>query len=104
MLSNSQISQFDRDGYLVVENFIDEAQRSQLINRANEMIEEFDPASSNSIFTTNEQERASDDYFLKSGDQIRFFFEEKAIDVNGNFTVPKQQSINKIGHALHILK
>ena len=103
MLSNSQISQFNRDGYLVVENFIGEAQRRQLINRAKEMIEEFDPASSNSIFTTNEQERASDDYFLKSGDQIRFFFEEKAIDVNGNFTVPKQQSINKIGHAQHIL-
>ena len=58
MLSNSQISQFNRDGYLVVENFIDEAQRSQLINRAKQMIEEFDPASSNSIFTTNEQERA----------------------------------------------
>ena len=103
MLSYSQISQFNRDGYLVVENFIDEAQRSQLINRAKEMIEEFDPASSNSIFTTNEQERASDDYFLKSGDQIRFFFEEIAIDVNGNFTVPKQQSINKIGHAQHTL-
>ena len=103
MLSNSQISQFNRDGYLVVENFIDEAQRSQLINRAKEMIEEFDADSSNSIFTTNEQERASDDYFLKSGDQIRFFFEEKAIDDNGNFTVPKQQSINKIGHAQHAL-
>ena len=103
MLSNNQISKFNRDGYLVVENFIDKAQRSQLINRAKEMIEEFDPASSNSIFTTNEQERASDDYFLKSGDQIRFFFEEKAIDGNGNFTVPKQQSINKIGHAQHTL-
>ena len=103
MLSNSQISQFNRDGYLVVENFISEVQRSQLINRAKEMIDEFDPASSHSIFTTNEQERSSDDYFLKSGDQIRFFFEEKAIDVNGNFTVPKQQSINKIGHAQHAL-
>ena len=49
------------------------------------MIDDFDPDSSSSIFTTNEQERASDDYFLKSGDQIRFFFEEKAIDSNGNF-------------------
>ena len=67
------------------------------------MIDEFDPASSHSIFTTNEQERSSDDYFLKSGDQIRFFFEEKAIDLDGNFTVPKQQSINKIGHAQHAL-
>ena len=103
MLSQNQISSFNRDGYLVVEDFLDKEQRELIINRAQDMIEDFDPATSSSIFTTNEQERASDEYFLKSGDQIRFFFEEKAIDRKGNFTVPKQQSINKIGHAQHAL-
>ena len=103
MLSQNQISSFNRDGYLVVEDFLDKEQRELIINRAQDMIEDFDPATSSSIFTTNEQERASDEYFLKSGDQIRFFFEEKAIDSKGNFTVPKQQSINKIGHAQHAL-
>ena len=103
MLSQNQISSFNRDGYLVIEDFLDKEQRELIINRAQDMIEDFDPATSSSIFTTNEQERASDEYFLKSGDQIRFFFEEKAIDNQGNFTVPKQQSINKIGHAQHAL-
>ena len=103
MLSQSQISSFNRDGYLVLEDFLGQHERENLMNRAKEMIDDFDPSSSQSIFTTNEQERASDEYFLKSGDKIRFFFEEKAIDSDGNFTVPKQKSINKIGHAQHAL-
>ena len=95
MLSASQISSFHKDGYLVVEDFLNNNQRELLMNRAKGLIEDFDPSRSQSIFTTNEQERTSDEYFLKSGNQIRFFFEEKAIDSSGNFTVPKQQSINK---------
>ena len=103
MLTLNQIESFKKNGYLVIENYIDQRQRNLLMNRAEELIDEFEPPSSRSVFTTNEQERTSDEYFLSSGDKIRFFFEEKAIDEDGNFTVPKQQSINKIGHAQHIL-
>ena len=55
------------------------------------------------MFTTNEQERVSDDLFLSSGDRIVCFFEEEALDEDGTLTVPKERSINKIGHALHDL-
>ncbi len=103
MLSSNQISSFNRDGYVVVKDFLGSTQRKLLMDRAEELIDDFHPSNSHSIFTTNEQERSSDDYFLNSGDQICFFFEEKAIDSNGNFTVPKQKSINKIGHAQHEL-
>ena len=99
MLSQTQISSFNKDGYLVVEDFLDKEQRELIINRAQDMIEDFDPASSSSIFTTNEQERASDEYFLKSGDQIRFFFEEKAIERIGNMSGATRRSMYKIGHA-----
>ena len=103
MLTSKQIEEFDQNGYLVIADYIKKNQRDALMNRAKELINDFEPPSSLSVFTTNEQERTSDEYFLSSGDQIRFFFEEKAIDKNGNFTVPKQQSINKIGHAQHEL-
>uniref|UniRef100_A0A8C1PCR1 Uncharacterized protein n=1 Tax=Cyprinus carpio TaxID=7962 RepID=A0A8C1PCR1_CYPCA len=41
------------------------------------------------------------DYFITSGDKIRFFFEKGVFDDKGEFIVPKEHSLNKIGHALH---
>jgi len=103
MLTKIQIQTFNRNGYVVIKDFVNSHQRRLLMQRAEQLIDEFQPPKELSVFSTDEQERTSDEYFLNSGDQIRFFFEEDAIDENGNFTVPKQKSINKIGHAQHIL-
>jgi phytanoyl-CoA hydroxylase len=40
---------------------------------------------------------------MESGDKIRFFFEEDAFHPDGTLKQSKEQSINKIGHALHDL-
>jgi len=71
--------------------------------RATQLVKEFDPAGVVSIFTTHEQSRKSDEYFLESGDKIRFFFEEDAFLPDGSLKQSKERSINKIGHALHQL-
>ena len=39
-----------------------------------------------------------DDYFLTSGDKIRFFLEEDAVDSEGKLIVEKNRAVNKIGH------
>jgi len=103
MLTPEQIQSYDKDGYLVLRDFVAPSTCDRLRQRAEELVHNFDPQGIVSIFSTHEQTRTSDDYFLESGDKIRFFFEENAFNADGGLRQPKERSINKIGHALHDL-
>ena len=103
ILSARQLAQYEQDGFLILEDFVSADLCDGLRRRAEELVNGFNPEGVRSIFTTREQTRTSDDYFLGSGDQIRFFFEEDAFDAEGNLRQSKERSINKIGHALHDL-
>ena len=87
----------------MLERFAEERDCDLLRGRAEELVQEFDPAEVVSIFSTHEQSRLTDEYFLTSGDKIRFFFEENAFNPDGTLNYEKEKSINKIGHALHDL-
>ena len=102
-LNAEQLTAYERDGFLVLENFIEDDDCDRLRARAEELVRDFDPTGAVSIFSTHEQTRTSDDYFLESGDKIRFFFEENAFLPDGTLRQSKERSINKIGHALHDL-
>jgi phytanoyl-CoA hydroxylase len=93
---------YERDGFLVLPRFIEPAACDALMARAGELVRGFRPETF-SIFETHSQARSRDDYFLESGDQIRFFFEEDAFAPDGSLRHPVERSINKIGHALHDL-
>src|ERR1700686_2315475 len=99
----AQLVAYDRDGFLVIDNFVDDAACDRLRARAAELVRDFDPQGVISVFSTHEQTRKSDEYFLASGDKIRFFFEENAFLPDGTLRQSKERSINKIGHALHDL-
>jgi phytanoyl-CoA hydroxylase len=102
VLSAEQLADYRRDGYLVLPGFVSEADCLELKDRAEALVEDFEPDESvRSIFTTNEQTRHVDDYFLTSGDTTRFFFEEEAFDEDGELRQAKGLSINKLGHAMH---
>lgn len=99
--ATDQLIHYQRDGFLILKDFVDTTTCDELRLRAEQLVQEFDPTGVISIFTTREQSRVTDDYFLESADKIRFFFEEDAFFPNGALKQSKEQSINKIGHALH---
>jgi phytanoyl-CoA hydroxylase len=103
MVVVSHRRRFERDGYLVLPGFVPAAECAALRARMTELIDAFEPGSVATIFSTTAQEHAQSRYFLESGDQVRFFFEQEAFDEAGRLRQSKERSINKVGHALHDL-
>ena len=103
MLTDKELSQYQRDGFLVLADFVSVETCDHLRDHVAKLVQDFDPAGVVSIFSTHEQSRLTNDYFLESGDKIRFFFEENAFLPDGSLRQSKEQSINKIGHALQDL-
>jgi phytanoyl-CoA hydroxylase len=102
-LSPDDIARYHEDGFVVIEDFIDASWCHRLRERAQMMLDEFDPDRHRSVFTTQEQQRHADDAFMDSASGIHCFLEPAALDATGHLTVPKNLAVNKIGHALHDL-
>ncbi|KAJ9637998.1 hypothetical protein H2204_004588 [Knufia peltigerae] len=110
-LSPKQIAAFWRDGYLVIPSYLSPETCQSLLSKTQELLTEF-PLADHPMtrFTTGKDENGDttskqhvgDDYFLTSGDKVRFFFEDDAFDQEtGELIKPKERAINKIGHNLH---
>jgi phytanoyl-CoA hydroxylase len=102
-LTAGQLADWRRDGFLLVEGFASAEACAGLRTRMAELVADFDPAGVTTVFRTDDQGHGRDDYFLKTADKIRFFFEAGAFDGRGRLRQAKELSLNKVGHALHDL-
>ena len=99
-LSEAQLMQFKKDGYLVIPDYYNAKEVKKMKDRAQHLLDTFDPSKHpRTLFTTSEDKHTADKYFLESSDKISYFFEEQssAQEAGGS------KEINKIGHYLHEL-
>ncbi|XP_007475171.1 phytanoyl-CoA dioxygenase domain-containing protein 1 isoform X1 [Monodelphis domestica] len=104
--SSSHLSKFQEDGFLVLEGIFSPKECDMMREQIQKIVAEMEvPSHCRTEFSTQQEEQlrvqGNTDYFLTSGDKIRFFFEKGVFDKEGNFLIPPENSINKIGHALH---
>ncbi|XP_013388645.1 phytanoyl-CoA dioxygenase domain-containing protein 1-like [Lingula anatina] len=103
MASPEKVAQFWDEGYTIIENFLSEEECDALKAECHDVIDKMDPKEHHAVFSCTGHEQLKEDYFLTSGDKVRFFFEKGAFDEKGELVVDKQKSLNKMGHALHAL-
>ena len=101
MLSPTDLQAWQRDGCLVLPGFKAADELAAVCWRARDIVEAFTPGAHTSRFSTRNRSQVTDAALLASAEEVHCFFEEEALDVVGRLLVPKERSINKIGHALH---
>ncbi|KAI0045356.1 phytanoyl-CoA dioxygenase [Auriscalpium vulgare] len=105
VLSQEQVNKFYTDGYLVVPKFLAPEDTDALLLRSKALLSEFNiddhPLTK---FTTSDKNHVGDDYFLNSGDKIRYFLEEDAVDSSGKLNRPKDRAPITRRQGLHELE
>jgi phytanoyl-CoA hydroxylase len=104
MLSSSQLTDWERDGFVVLPDAVDPAACDELRDHVIARLGAADPSVDGglTVFDTTRQGHAQEEYFLTSGDVVRWFLEDGAV-VDGELTRPLELAVNKLGHAMHDL-
>ena len=95
------------DGCAVVRGFVEAQEQNALKQGILALVEEWadQPPKEGAVFKTDESQRqaqGAEDYFISSGDKVRFFWEAGAVQERGENASETLLRLNKIGHGLHL--
>jgi phytanoyl-CoA hydroxylase len=99
----AMLTAWARDGVLVIEDAVPAADCDALVERSRAIVEAWDPAEGAAVFSTTAPRHAAESWFRESGDKVRVFLEDGAVDAAGRLIRPKLEAVNKLGHAMHDL-
>jgi phytanoyl-CoA hydroxylase len=103
VLDDAMRAAFDTAGVVVLRGFAEPDACEKLRAHTLSLVDAFEPGEAATVFSTLTNAQQSDEYFIESGGAVRFFFEDGAFDEAGRLKQAKENSINKIGHAMHDL-
>lgn len=88
--------QYDVNGFAVIEDFLTEEEANELREAGLELCKNA-PENDRKVFNTeNKSSHLKDKYFLDSSNKIHYFYENGALDADGNLLVDKSISLNKV--------
>ena len=96
IFDSKKLQEYKEKGYTVLPKVFSPDYIEELKSEISSIVKSVDVNELKSVFDTAHAN--SDDYFLGSGDKIRFFLEKNAFDKNGNLVHSIKESINKVGH------
>jgi phytanoyl-CoA hydroxylase len=100
---NQICEHYAEQGFAVLEAAVPRSELQSIRSAAAQIVDAFDIDRHHTIFSTRDQDRGRDRYFMDSAQAVHCFLEEDALDEQGRLTRTKEFSINKIGHAMHDL-
>ncbi|XP_050542248.1 uncharacterized protein LOC126906052 isoform X2 [Daktulosphaira vitifoliae] len=95
-------SNFERDGYVILNDFFNENEVKEMKNAGIELTQNV-PVDAKTVFKTSQASQETNKYFMESSDNIGYFYEKDALDNNGDLMIDQSLALNKVGHALHRL-
>lgn len=87
--------QYHENGFAVIENFLSEDEANELKQAGLELCKDA-PEKDRKTFHTQDNRHHKDTYFLESANKIGYFYENGALDDNGNFLMEKIYALNKV--------